>query len=60
MFTHRPVPSVNDEVSYVADADRSTQYVSQLWVCITVRSCQGRHIDGVSDWLVAGRVDHVA
>lgn len=58
--THTPVPRVDDKVSYVGDADWSSQYVSQLGVCITVRCCQGWHIYWVSYWLVARRVDHVA
>ena len=58
-YTHTPVPRADDEVADVAEADWAAQDVAQLGVAVTVRGRQGRHIDGVSDWLVAGGVDHV-
>lgn len=55
----RPVPGADDKVPDIPDADRASQYVSQLGVGIAVGRGQRRNVDGISDGLVAGRVDHV-
>lgn len=54
------MPGVDDEVADVGNADWPPQDVSKLCVCVAVGGSQWRDIDGVSDRLVTGRVDHVA
>lgn len=55
-----PVPGADHEVADVPDADGASQDVSQLRVGVAVGGGQRRHVDGVADGLVTGRVDHVA
>ena len=59
MQSDRPVPGADDKVADIPDADRASQYVSQLGVGVAVGRGQRRNVDGISNGLVARRVDHV-
>lgn len=53
------MPGADYEISDIAEADGASQDVSQLGVRVTVGGGQGGHVDGISNRLVAGRIDHV-
>ena len=52
------------EIAHSFDSAAQTQLTADdtrvLRMRATVRSSERRHIDGVADWLIARRVDHVA
>lgn len=53
------MPGADDEVADIGDADGPAQDVSQLGMGVAVGGGQRRHVDGVSNGLVARGVDHV-
>ena len=55
-----PFPDILKKLFHICQNKFSAYYGCQLLVCGRVRRCQGRHVDGVADGLVAGGVDHVA
>lgn len=59
-MSNTPVPGADHKVSDVPDADGASQDVSELGVRVAVGGGQWRHVDGISDWLITGGVDHVA
>lgn len=54
------MPGADDKVSDIPDADRASQDVSELGVRVAEGGGQRRYIDGISDGLVARRIDHVS
>lgn len=57
--SNRPMPGADDKVLDIPEADWASQDLSELRVWATVGSGQWRYIDGISDRLVAGGIDHV-
>lgn len=53
------MPGADDKVLDIPEADWASQDLSELRVWATIGSGQWRYIDGISDGLVAGGIDHV-
>ena len=56
---HVPVPAADEPGVNVVRADRPPPHRAQLAVPPGVRGGEGGHVDGISDGLVAGGVDHI-